>query len=77
VLYSVFGLYYYLKMANAMFMGKSEEASRLPVSWTMRAALTVAAFATVFIGILPDRFIQLVNWSLGIAQSPAVAKLIR
>ena len=25
VLYSVFGLYYYLKMANAMFMGQSEE----------------------------------------------------
>ena len=25
VLYSVFGLYYYLKMANAMFMGQPEE----------------------------------------------------
>jgi hypothetical protein len=26
---------------------------------------------------MPDRFINLVNWSLGIAQNPAVAKLIR
>jgi NADH-quinone oxidoreductase subunit N len=75
VLYSVFGLYYYLKMANAMFMGKSEETGLLPVSWTMRAALGVTAFATLFIGIMPDRFINLVNWSLVIAQSP-VARLV-
>ncbi len=77
VLYSVFGLYYYLKMANAMFMGQPEERGMLPVSWTMRAGLAVTAFATLFIGILPDRFIYLVNWSLGLAQSPAVARLIR
>src|SRR5271166_5433071 len=76
VLYSVFGLYYYLKMANAMFMGQPEERGLLPVSWTMRAALGVSAFATLFIGIMPDRFIQIVNWSLGLAQTPAVAKLI-
>ncbi len=77
VLYSVFGLYYYLKMANAMFMGQPEERGVQPVSWAMRAALAVTAFATLFIGIMPDRFIHLVNWSLGIAQNPAVAKLIR
>jgi NADH-quinone oxidoreductase subunit N len=77
VLYSVFGLYYYLKMANAMFMGQPEEQGRLPVSWTMRTALGVTAFATLFIGILPDRFIHIVNWSLGIAQNPSIAKLIR
>jgi NADH-quinone oxidoreductase subunit N len=75
VLYSVFGLYYYLKMANAMFMGKSEEPGRLPIGWTMRAALGVAAFATVFVGIMPDRFINLVNWSLLITQNP-VARLV-
>jgi len=49
----------------------------LPVSWTMRTALALAAFATLFIGILPDRFIHLVNWSIGMAQNPTVAKLIR
>jgi NADH-quinone oxidoreductase subunit N len=75
VLYSVFGLYYYLKMANAMFMGQPEEEGQLPVSWTMRAALAVTAFATVFIGVLPERFIHIVNWSLDIAQNSAVAKL--
>src|SRR5580693_5505929 len=77
VLYSVFGLYYYLKMANAMFMGKAEASEgHLPVGLAMRAGLTVTAFATLFIGILPDRFIQVVNWALGIAQNPAIAKVI-
>ena len=75
VLYSVFGLYYYLKMANAMFMGQPEEG-RLPVSWSMRAALGVTGFATVFIGIMPERFIDIIDWLLGITKSPAVAKLV-
>jgi NADH-quinone oxidoreductase subunit N len=73
VLYSVFGLYYYLKMANAMFMGQPEEKGMLPVSWMMRAALGVTAFATLFIGLMPDRFINLVNWSLIIAQNSPTA----
>ena len=77
VLYSVFGLYYYLRMANAIFMGKAEASEgHLPVGLAMRAGLTVTAFATLFIGILPDRFIQVVNWALGIAQNPAIAKVI-
>jgi NADH-quinone oxidoreductase subunit N len=76
VLYSVFGLYYYLKMANAMFMGQPEEKGLLPVSWTMRLGLAVTAFATLFIGIMPDRFINIVNWSLGLARNPAIAKLV-
>jgi NADH-quinone oxidoreductase subunit N len=76
VLYSVFGLYYYLKIANAMFMGKVEKGEeRLPVSFAMRAGLGLTALATLYIGIMPNRFIELVNWALGIAQNPAVAKL--
>ncbi|MGO8797401.1 MAG: NADH-quinone oxidoreductase subunit N [Candidatus Sulfotelmatobacter sp.] len=78
VLYSVFGAYYYLKMANAMFMGQSEERELLPVSWTMRAALGITAFATLFIGIMPNYFINIVNWSLSIAQNGAMtAQLMR
>ncbi len=59
VIYSVFGLYYYLKIANAMFMGqpaKGEE--RLPVSLTMRAGIAVAGIATLYIGLLPNSFIS-------------------
>jgi NADH-quinone oxidoreductase subunit N len=77
VLYSVFGLYYYLKIANAMFMRQPEKGEeKLPVSYAMRAALGITGFATLFIGVLPNRFIELVNWALGIAQSPSVAKLM-
>lgn len=77
VLYSVFGLYYYLKIANAMFMRQPEKGEeRLPVSYAMRAALAVTGIATVYIGIMPNRFIEIVNWSLGIAQNPSVAKLV-
>ena len=78
VLYSVFGLYYYLKIANAMFMRQPEKGEEhLPVSYAMRAVLGVAGFATLFIGIMPNRFIELVNWALGIANNPSTAKLIR
>jgi hypothetical protein len=43
----------------------------------MRAALAVSALATLYIGVLPNRFIELVNWALGIAQNPHIAKLMR
>jgi len=66
VLYAVFGLYYYMRIANAMFMREALDKTRLPVSFAMRFALGVSAFATVFIGIFPDRFIKLVTWGLGI-----------
>jgi len=78
VLYSVFGLYYYLKIANAMFMRQPEKGEEhLPVSLAMRAALAVTGMATLYIGILPNQFIEAVNWALGLAQNPNVAKLMR
>ena len=69
VLYAVFGLYYYMRIANAMFMRDALDKTRLPISVGMRVALGVTAFATVYIGILPEQFIRAVNWSLGIAQT--------
>jgi NADH-quinone oxidoreductase subunit N len=65
VLYSVFGLYYYLRIANAMFMREATDKTRLPLSAAMRVALGVSAIATVYIGIFPERFIKLVTWSVG------------
>jgi NADH-quinone oxidoreductase subunit N len=65
VLYAVFGLYYYMRVANAMFMREAADKTRLPISAAMRVALGVSAFATVFIGIFPERFIKLVTWSVG------------
>ncbi|MGH9495383.1 MAG: NADH-quinone oxidoreductase subunit N [Candidatus Sulfotelmatobacter sp.] len=78
VVYSVFGLYYYLKMANAMFMRQPEKGQeKLPVSLSMRIAIAVTGIATLYIGLLPNSFIELVNWALGLSQAAPVAKLIQ
>jgi len=77
VLYSLFGLYYYLKIANAMLMRAPMETGRLPVSLGMRCAVGVTALATIVIGVYPEPFIRGVNWSLGIVQSPHVAAMVK
>ncbi len=77
VVYSLFGLYYYLKIANSMLMRAPMEAGRLPVSLGMRFAVGVTALATIVIGVYPEPFIRGVNWSLGIAQSPHVAAILK
>jgi len=77
VLYALFGLYYYLRIANAMFMREATETERLPISLGMRVAVGVTALATIVIGVFPEPFIRTVNWSLGIAQAPHVAAMVR
>ena len=77
VLYAVFGLYYYMRIANQMFMREALDKTPLPISAGMRVALGVTAFATVYIGIFPEQFIRIVNWSLGIVQATPIAGLIR
>jgi NADH-quinone oxidoreductase subunit N len=77
VIYSLLGLYYYLKIANAMLMRAPMETKRLRVSLGMRCAVGVTALATLVIGVYPEPFIQGVNWSLGISHArrvPATAK---
>jgi NADH-quinone oxidoreductase subunit N len=66
VLYAVFGLYYYMKIASAMFMRDAEEKTRLPISAGVWAVLAVCAAATIVIGIMPDRFIRIAQWSMGL-----------
>ena len=75
VLYALFGLYYYLKIANTMFMRQPLETERLPVSFGMRAGLAVTALATLVIGIYPEPFISSANWALGITQPHVTAML--
>jgi len=77
VLYSVFGLYYYLRIANAMFVRQSLEKERLPLSPAMGLALFVTAFATLAIGIFPDFMIRMTNEVLGLTQVAPVAHLVR
>jgi len=77
VFYAVFGLYYYLRIANAMFMREATDKTPLRLSPGVRVSLGVTAFATVFIGVFPEWFIQSVNWSLGIVQGASVMSLLR
>jgi NADH-quinone oxidoreductase subunit N len=77
VFYVLFGLYYYLKIANAMFICQPLVSERLPISLGMRAALGITALATIVIGVYPEPFIRSVNWSLGIAQASHVAAVMK
>ncbi len=63
VLYSVFGLYYYMRVANAMFMREASDQSRLPISLGLWASLVATGAATVFIGIYPEPFVRFIDWS--------------
>jgi len=64
VLYAVVALYYYLKIANAMFMREAVSTEPVPSTPAMSLALYFTAAATVFIGLFPNVFIQAVNWSV-------------
>jgi NADH-quinone oxidoreductase subunit N len=76
VLYSVFGLYYYLRIANAMFMREPLEKEALPLSPAMGIALTVSALATLVIGLFPNPMINMINGVLGLTQVTPVAHLL-
>jgi NADH-quinone oxidoreductase subunit N len=77
VLYSVFGLYYYLRIANAMFMREPLEKESLPLSPGMGVALAITALATLIIGINPNPMIKVVNGVLGLTQVAPIAQLLR
>ena len=77
VLYAVFGLYYYMRIANAMLMRKPVDSRPLLLSPAMSTAIWVTAFATVGIGLFPDFFIRVAEWSLNIAQPTPLATLFR
>jgi NADH-quinone oxidoreductase subunit N len=77
VLYAVFGLYYYMRIANAMLIRQPLERDRITTGPAMKVALGVTALATLYIGIFPNWFINAVNWSLYLVQSHPIANLIR
>jgi NADH-quinone oxidoreductase subunit N len=77
VLYAVFGFYYYMRITSAMFMRKALDGERVRAGGAMWGALWVSAAATLIIGLYPEPFIRLVNWSLNVAQSTTVANLIK
>jgi NADH-quinone oxidoreductase subunit N len=64
VLYAVVALYYYLRVANAMFMGKAISEEPVPSTPAMNLALYVTGAATLVIGVFPNIFILAVDWSV-------------
>ena len=67
-----------MRIANAMFMREAGWTRPcLPISAGMRVALGVTAFATVYIGIFPEQFIRIVNWSIGLNPTSPIASLLK
>jgi NADH-quinone oxidoreductase subunit N len=75
VLYAVVALYYYLRVANAMFMGNADSMEPVSSPPAMSLALGITAVATVVIGLFPNIFIQAVNWSVSSLNPAGVALL--
>ncbi|MGH9522240.1 MAG: NADH-quinone oxidoreductase subunit N [Terriglobales bacterium] len=68
VMFAVLGLYYYMRIANAMFMREAVDEEPVPVSLGMQVALAATAIGTVAIGIFPNFFINAAGAALGIQQ---------
>ena len=77
VLYAVLGLYYYMRIANAMLMRKPVDVRPVTLSPGMIATLAITGVATVGIGLFPEIFLRMVNWSWNMAQPTALAGLLR
>jgi len=67
VLYAVVALYYYMRIANAMFMKQSADTEPVNLSPGMVTALAVTGLGTIVIGVFPNAFIEFVTWSLSAA----------
>src|SRR5208283_1662350 len=77
VLYSVIGLYYYMRIASAMIIKPATESEPVSVGPAMALALAATAAGTIGIGLFPNFFINAVNWSLGLVQGSHMAMLMR
>lgn len=75
VLFAVVGLYYYLRIANAMFI--SAPANEVPPATppSLNLALYFCAAATVIIGLFPNVFLQAVDWSVTVLAPSGLALL--
>ena len=77
VLYSVIGLYYYMRIASTMIIKPAPDTEPVRVGPAMALALVVTAAGTMFIGVFPNYFINAVNWSLGMVGSAHTAMVVR
>jgi len=73
VFYAVVSVYYYLKIANAMFVREGTTDVPVQSSLGLRTALLITGTATVLIGLFPSFFIRAVDWSLISARAASIA----
>ena len=77
VLFAVLGLYYYLRIANAAFMREAVDSEPVKVAPSLGFALWISAVATLGIGMFPEMFLRLVNWSLALSGDTKMIGLLR
>ena len=77
VLFAVLGLYYYLRIANAAFMREAVDNEPVKVSPSLGLALWISAAATLGIGLFPEIFLRVVNWSLALSADTRMIGLLR
>lgn len=75
VLYAVVGMYYYLKIANAMLIKPATTDEPVAMSPGLFVALAVTAAGTIVIGLIPNVFIRAVNWALSLQNTTSLASL--
>jgi NADH-quinone oxidoreductase subunit N len=68
VLFAVLGLYYYMRIANAMLIRPAMSDEPVTISPGMQVALVITAVATLYIGIFPNFFINAAGNAVGIQQ---------
>jgi NADH-quinone oxidoreductase subunit N len=77
ILFSVLGLYYYMRMGNAMFMKKPMDAEPVAAGAGMKLALAVTGIATILIGIMPEFFIRAATQSLSLPTATSLLGLLK
>src|SRR5438477_9747893 len=64
VVNSAIGAYYYLRIIVVMYMRESrKQVPVAPVSFSLATALALSVFATLYLGILPNRILQVAQHS--------------
>ena len=74
VLNSAIGAYYYLRIIVVMYMREArEEVPVSPISFELGAALAISVVATLYLGLLPNRVLQITQHSAEDLLLPAPA----
>jgi NADH-quinone oxidoreductase subunit N len=77
ILFSVLGLYYYMRVVNAMFMRKAMDTEPVAAGVGMRVALLVTAMGTIVVGMFPNFLIETATRSLSLPVGSSLLSLIR